>query len=98
MLIKTFLLTVSIQNATFAISDHFWSVGSFYYIREFQYGKFENSTPTFAGIWSDLNEPGTFDDNFENTLPPTALHRLNEEVEIKHRDVHNLYGLMQVIK
>lgn len=63
-----------------------------YYASWYSYEKFEGSTETLAGVWNDMNEPSVFDDSLEKTLPFETIHYGN----ILHRDVHNIYGLMQV--
>lgn len=83
-------------NLTYAMADYFWDISSMFYSNQLNYDHFDDSTPTIAGFWNELNEPTTSDDTNERTLPSTALHRLNEDENIKDRDVHNAYGLMQV--
>lgn len=41
-----------------------------------------------------MNEPSVFSGP-EGTLPKTSLHILSDGEIVKHRDVHNIYGLMQ---
>ncbi|XP_018562576.1 neutral alpha-glucosidase C isoform X2 [Anoplophora glabripennis] len=62
-----------------------------YYASWYSYEKFQGTTETLAGIWNDMNEPSVFDDSLEKTLPFETIHYGN----ILHRDVHNIYGLMQ---
>ncbi|KAJ8949570.1 hypothetical protein NQ318_016201 [Aromia moschata] len=62
-----------------------------YYAGWYAFDKFNGSTETLAGIWNDMNEPATFDESLERTFPSELIHYGN----IKHRDVHNIYGLMQ---
>lgn len=65
-----------------------------YWVDQYSYSKFKGSTPTLAGTWNDMNEPSVFNSNAtENSLPGDALHVGN----VKHRDVHNVYGFYQVI-
>lgn len=45
-----------------------------------------------AGAWNDMNEPSVFDNDLEKTLPFETLH--NGSVE--HRNIHNMYGFLQV--
>lgn len=87
---------MKVSDLEFAFADYFWGTGYLYYYEQFFYDHFEGSTPTIAGIWNDLNEPGTLVDEYEKTLPSSALHRINEETVVMDRDVHNIYGLTQV--
>lgn len=69
-----------------------------YYGSWYAYKKFNGSTPTLAGIWNDMNEPAIFDESIEKTFPFEVVHRLDNEGKntVRHRDVHNLYGLTHV--
>lgn len=78
------------------MADYFWDISSMFFSNQLNYDHFDDSTPTIAGFWNNDNEPATFNDDNELTLPSTALHRLNEDENVKDRDVHNVYGLMQV--
>ncbi|XP_066248506.1 neutral alpha-glucosidase C-like [Euwallacea similis] len=51
------------------------------------------STSTLAGFWNDMNEPASFNDNDERSLPYDALHYGN----VTHGEVHNIYGMLQVM-
>lgn len=63
-----------------------------YYASWYSYKNFKNSTPTLSGVWNDMNEPSVFDKTTENTMPFEAVHYGN----VKHRDIHNIYGFLQV--
>ncbi|CAG9823717.1 unnamed protein product [Phaedon cochleariae] len=63
-----------------------------YYASWYAFDKFNGSTETLAGIWNDMNEPAVFDDSIEKTLPFETLHNGS----VKHGDIHNIYGLLQV--
>lgn len=93
-----YFVSVTVQGVSFSLADSVWDIAMGFFYVQLQYDHFEGSTPTIAGIWNDLNEPGTFDDANEKTLPPDALHRINEDENVKHRDIHNVYGLLQVKK
>ncbi|XP_076250785.1 neutral alpha-glucosidase C-like [Rhynchophorus ferrugineus] len=51
------------------------------------------STPALGGYWNDMNEPTLFDNLYERTLPFDTVHYGN----VKHRDVHNIYGMLQTM-
>ncbi|CAH1986079.1 unnamed protein product [Acanthoscelides obtectus] len=61
-----------------------------YYASWFQFDKFNGSTETLAGIWNDMNEPAVFGGD-ESTFPNDIIHYGN----VKHRDIHNMYGFLQ---
>ncbi|KAJ8949565.1 hypothetical protein NQ318_016196, partial [Aromia moschata] len=61
-----------------------------YYVSWYAYNKFNGSTETLAGVWNDMNEPSVFD-TLEKTMPFEAVHYNN----VLHRDIHNIYGLLQ---
>ena len=63
-----------------------------YYGSMYSYDNFKNTTPTLAGIWNDMNEPSVFDNSLEMTLPADGLHIGN----VRHREIHNIYGLLHV--
>ena len=44
------------------------------------------------GSWIDMNEPTLFNGP-EGSMPKNTIHRVNGK-EVRHRDVHNAYGLM----
>jgi alpha-glucosidase (family GH31 glycosyl hydrolase) len=44
------------------------------------------------GSWIDMNEPTVFNGP-EGSMPKNTIHRVNGK-EVRHRDVHNAYGLM----
>lgn len=58
----------------------------------FSYENFVNTTPTLAGIWNDMNEPSIFGDAEEGTMSNDAVHYGG----VLHRDIHNIYGFLQV--
>ncbi|KAJ3640643.1 hypothetical protein Zmor_027193 [Zophobas morio] len=64
-----------------------------YYGSMYSYDNFPGSTPTLAGIWNDMNEPSVFDNSLEMTLPADGLHIGN----VRHREIHNIYGLLHTI-
>ncbi|KAJ3640646.1 hypothetical protein Zmor_027194 [Zophobas morio] len=64
-----------------------------YYGSMYSYDNFPGSTPTLAGIWNDMNEPSVFDTSLENTLPADGLHFGN----IRHREIHNIYGFLHTM-
>ena len=63
-----------------------------YYSSLYSYDNFPNSTSTISGIWNDMNEPSVFDNSLEMTLPGDSRHNGN----VKHREIHNIYGYLQV--
>ncbi|ENN82337.1 hypothetical protein YQE_01288, partial [Dendroctonus ponderosae] len=63
-----------------------------YYAQLHLYENFP-STSTLGGYWNDMNEPALFDNTYERTIPSEAVQYGN----VKHRDVHNMYGLHQVM-
>lgn len=64
-----------------------------YYASLHSYENFP-STSTLGGFWNDMNEPATFDDgDDERTLPYGTFHY----GDVKHGDLHNMYGLLQVM-
>jgi alpha 1,3-glucosidase len=63
-----------------------------YYANMYSYDNFQGSTSTIAGIWNDMNEPSVFDSSLEMTLPADSLHNGS----VRHREIHNIYGLLHV--
>lgn len=63
-----------------------------YYGSMYSYDNFPGSSPTIGGIWNDMNEPSVFDNSLEMTLPADAIHYGN----VKHRNIHNIYGFLHV--
>lgn len=62
-----------------------------YYADQYSYENFANTTDTLAGIWNDMNEPSVFNlPSAENTLPADTIQYRG----VKHRDVHNIYGML----
>ncbi|XP_050306433.1 neutral alpha-glucosidase C-like [Anthonomus grandis grandis] len=51
------------------------------------------STPALGGFWNDMNEPATFDNQYELSIPMDTVHYSN----VLHRDIHNMYGLLQLM-
>lgn len=68
--------------------------GRDYYASLYAYDKFNGSTPTLAGIWNDMNEPTVFADDLEKTMANDIPHYPGD---VLHRDVHNIYGLLNVL-
>jgi len=55
---------------------------------------FFKSTNSNYSYWIDMNEPSVF--NIPGmTLPLDALHYTSKGKAVYHRDVHNMYGLLQ---
>ncbi len=48
------------------------------------------------GIWNDMNEPTDFTQEI-GTLPDDTVHRTDEGDELLHREVHNIYAMLQTI-
>lgn len=48
------------------------------------------------GIWNDMNEPADAS-NDEKTLPQNSIHRDDNGNIYLHKEVHNLYGLMEAM-
>lgn len=46
-------------------------------------------------FWNDMNEPSVFDGP-EKTLPKDVIHQ-SYHVDWEHRDIHNMYGFLQVM-
>ena len=55
----------------------------------FDYKKYIGSTETLY-TWNDMNEPSVFTGP-EVTMPKDNLHH----GKVEHRDVHNIYGMLQ---
>jgi alpha 1,3-glucosidase len=64
-----------------------------YYASMYSYDNFQGSTSTIAGIWNDMNEPSVFDNSLEMTLPADSLHNGN----VRHREIHNIYGFFHTM-
>eukprot|EP01012_Entosiphon_sulcatum_P037418 TRINITY_DN47_c0_g1_i1.p1 TRINITY_DN47_c0_g1~~TRINITY_DN47_c0_g1_i1.p1 ORF type:complete len:824 (-),score=123.57 TRINITY_DN47_c0_g1_i1:31-2502(-) len=60
-----------------------------WYTTLFQYDRYKGSTPILY-TWIDMNEPSVFNSH-EVTMDKNAVHWNN----VKHRDVHNMYGFYQ---
>ncbi|OMJ84624.1 hypothetical protein SteCoe_14215 [Stentor coeruleus] len=54
----------------------------------YSYQKYEGSSWNLW-IWNDMNEPAVFK-SCEGTMPRGNIHEIN----IEHRDIHNLYGML----
>lgn len=63
-----------------------------FYASWYSYDKFVGSTEVLAGVWNDMNEPSVFDDSLEKTFPFELVHYGN----VTHRNIHNIYGFLQV--
>ena len=48
------------------------------------------------GIWNDMNEPTDFTQEI-GTLPDDIVHKTDEGYELPHREVHNIYAMLQTI-
>ncbi|XP_050424392.1 neutral alpha-glucosidase AB [Adelges cooleyi] len=62
-----------------------------YYISRFAFNNYLGSTEDLY-IWNDMNEPSVFNGP-EVTMPKDCVHHGDYE----HRDIHNIYGLLQVM-
>ena len=72
--------------------DFFKPETSEYYSSLYLFENFQTTSPE-VHIWNDMNEPSVFSGP-EITMPKTNLH-FNGEKFFEHREVHNIYGLMQ---
>lgn len=61
-----------------------------YYANLHLYSNFP-STSALGGFWNDMNEPTLFDNLYERTFPFDLVHYGG----VRHRDIHNIYGLLQ---
>jgi alpha-glucosidase len=48
-----------------------------------------------AGFWNDMNEPALFETPTK-TMPLDNRHRLDDETNVDHRAVHNIFGMQNV--
>ena len=48
------------------------------------------------GIWNDMNEPTDFTQEI-GTLPDDTVHRTDDGEQLPHREVHNIYAMLQTI-
>ncbi|KYB24988.1 neutral alpha-glucosidase C [Tribolium castaneum] len=64
-----------------------------FYGSMYSYENFQSTTATLAGIWNDMNEPSVFDNSLEMTLPADAIHHGN----VKHQEIHNIYGFLHTM-
>ncbi|XP_043482862.1 neutral alpha-glucosidase AB [Leptopilina heterotoma] len=62
-----------------------------YYMNQYSFDKFPGTTSDVY-IWNDMNEPSVFNGP-EITMPKDMRHFGGWE----HRDVHNIYGIMQTV-
>lgn len=62
-----------------------------YYASRYSYDNFVGPTDGIA-IWNDMNEPSVFNGP-EVTMPKDCIHH----GDFEHRDIHNIYGLLQVL-
>lgn len=62
-----------------------------YYANRISYENYPNSTSVIAGIWNDMNEPTVFNVP-EGTLGADIVHYRG----VKHQELHNAYGMLQV--
>ncbi|CAG9766974.1 unnamed protein product [Ceutorhynchus assimilis] len=63
-----------------------------YYAQLHLYENFP-STSALGGYWNDMNEPTLFDNLYERTFPFDLVHHGG----VRHRDVHNIYGMLQTM-
>ena len=66
-----------------------------YWTSMYNYDKFDSSPNTYT--WNDMNEPSIFN-AVELTLNKNSLHRLtlgNTEKVVEHRQIHNVYGMIE---
>lgn len=63
-----------------------------FYANLYDVSRFNGSTDDLY-IWNDMNEPSVFNiPEHENTAPGDLVHYGG----IKHRDIHNVYGALQI--
>ncbi|ERL90588.1 hypothetical protein D910_07935 [Dendroctonus ponderosae] len=72
--------------------DYFNPAAREYYGKLHLYKNFP-STPALGGFWNDMNEPTLFDNLYERTFPFDLIHYGG----VRHRDVHNIYGMLQTM-
>ncbi|XP_063907237.1 neutral alpha-glucosidase AB-like [Zophobas morio] len=63
-----------------------------YYSSLYLYENWNDTTPTLGGVWNDMNEGATFNFTNERTFPYDVYHYGG----VSNRDIHNMYGLLQV--
>ena len=61
-----------------------------WYATLFKYDRYTHSTPDLY-TWIDMNEPSVFNAH-EVTMDKNAVHRTAEGKEVRHRDLHNMFG------
>nr|CAH7752740.1 unnamed protein product [Callosobruchus chinensis] len=62
----------------------------------------QNEQDTLAGIWNDMNEPSVENRvTDEMSMPYDLIHKYkkgeNEFIDVKHGDIHNIYGLLHTM-
>ena len=65
-----------------------------YWASLYEYDKFVGTTYIYHQ-WNDMNEPSVFNSE-EGTMPIQMHHMLSNGTVVKHRDVHNIYGALQL--
>ncbi len=77
--------------------DFLNSRGRDYWASLYSYSAFAGTDSNFH-IWIDMNEPSVFTGP-EGTMPKTNRHviSLKEPLQVLHRDVHNVYGLLMTM-
>ena len=60
----------------------------------YEYDVFKGTTYIYHQ-WNDMNEPSVFNSE-EGTMPLQMQHMLSNGTVVKHRDVHNIYGALQL--
>lgn len=72
--------------------DYFNENAQTFWKNLYQYDEFVGTTQIYS-YWNDMNEPSVFGAE-QQTLPLQSLHMKLDGTQIKHRDVHNVYGSM----
>lgn len=50
-------------------------------------------TNSLYSFWNDMNEPSVFSEQ-DLAFPPDNLHYKANGAQVRHRDVHNMYGAL----